>query len=108
MKSIVAVRHGDLGLFPTKNIPKGLKKSSTKILMIGNTGNHHSFDVGTFYPHVDGSWIIGYFKAKNTTLFHTDHGVKEGLVRKAKIVDGIYEVRRQVETLHEGFRPVID
>lgn len=102
-------RHGDLCLVGIEKLPKGLKKSTSKILLQGNTGNNHNFNNGVFYPHVKGDYIKGYFVAKNSTLLHNDHGdTKNGSVLEAKIEDGIYEVRGQVEKSHDGFRPVID
>lgn len=76
--------------------------------MIGVTGNNHSFDNGVFYEKKDGDFVIGYFEAKNTTLLHNDHGIQKGHTREAKIEDGIYEVRRQVEQTIEGMKPVQD
>lgn len=102
-------RHGDLCLFGIKKLPKGLSKSKTNILLVGNTGNNHSFDNGIFYEKKEGEYILGYFVAKNTILRHLDHGdTKNGNVLEAKIEDGIYEVRGQVEKSHEGLKPVID
>lgn len=102
------IRHGDLGLVEIKKLPKDLKPSKTKILMIGNTGNHHSFDNGVFYEKQEGQNIIGYFEAKNTTLFHNDHGEIKGQTREVKLEDGIYEVRRQNEETIDGMKPVVD
>lgn len=102
-------RHGDLALVEIKKLPKGLVKSKTNILLAGNSGHNHSFDNGTFYEKVEGDYIKGYFVAKNTTLRHEDHGdTKNGSVLEAKIEDGIYEVRGQVEKSHDGLKPVID
>lgn len=102
-------RHGDLCLKPIDKLPKGLKKESTKVLLAGNTGNNHSFDNGSFYPKAEGEFVRGYFVAKNTTLSHVDHGEGDkGTSLKAKISDGVYEVRGQVEKTHEGMKQVID
>jgi len=108
MQTQKAYRHGDVVLLQISKLPKGLLSAKTKILMVGNTGNHHSFDKGTFYPQDDKKFVIGYFRAKGTTLLHSDHGEKSGGTRKAKLPDGIYEVRRQVESTHQGMKPVID
>jgi len=101
-------RHGDIALIGIKNIPDKLKESKTKVLHDGKS-HTHSFDEGTFYKKSDG-FIIGYFRAKNTTLFHPEHGkiVKGKSLKEAKIKDGCYEVRVQQEITHEGMKPVID
>ena len=101
-------RHGDLCLLGIEKLPNGLSKSKTNILLAGNTGNNHSFDNGVFYEKKEGEYILGYFVAKNTTLLHNDHGEVKGNTRTAKIEDGIYEVRGQVEKSHEGLTPVVD
>lgn len=102
-------RHGDLCLIMIEKLPEGLKKSSTKVLLGGNDGHEHSFDAGSFYPKVEGEFIRGYLVAKNTTLSHVDHGEgAKGTALKAKIADGVYEVRGQVEKTHEGMKKVID
>lgn len=110
MKKLKVDRHGDLVFVPVKSIPKGLKKSTkTVLLQSGSSGNPHSFQGGTYYPHVDGMYIIGYLVAKNTKLYHPEHGYKKvENLKEAKLPDGKYQIRRQVEKTHEGLRPVID
>ena len=98
MKKIKAYRHGDVLLVIVSKKPTGLKKTNSKVLLqTGSSANPHSFDNGTFYPVTDDDLVIGYLKAKNTNLFHTEHSPKGG-----KIEDGLYEVRRQVQKTHEG------
>jgi hypothetical protein len=47
--------------------------------------------------------------AKNTKLYHPEHGDKKvENLKEAKLPDGKYQIRRQVEKTHEGLRPVID
>ncbi len=70
---------------------------------IGSGGHTHSFKNGTFYPKIEGNFIVGYLKAKGTILYHPEHTPKG-----EKIADQNYEVRRQVEVTHEGMIPVID
>lgn len=72
--------------------------------MKGQTGNSHLFDNGSIFLKEVNQYVFGYFKAKNTTLFHPEHG-KDG---KAKLPDGLYELRRQVEYTPNGLVPVID
>lgn len=104
------IRHGDLAFIQVKVLPKGLKASKTKVLMENGSGGHtHSFQGGMFYPKVEGEFIIGYLKAKDTKLYHPEHGKKQvGSLKEAEIGDGVYEVRRQVEFTHDGMRQVID
>ena len=105
------VRHGDIGLFGIDTVPSGLEASSDGILFSAGSGGHtHSFQGGTFYPKVDGDFVIGYLVAKDTTLFHPEHGIEdaENGLKKCSIPDGVYEVRRQVEDTPEGFKQVLD
>lgn len=98
------IRHGDIAFIGIDKLSKGLKSSkSNKIMEGGSGGNTHIFKGGTFYPKIEGSNIIGYFKAKNTKLYHIEHSPKG-----CKIENGVYEVRRQVEYTHEGMKQVID
>ncbi len=104
-------RHGDMSLIGIDKIPNDAKKNNTKTIMQGSGGNNHSFDNGTFY--ISGSndiFVIGYLKAKNTKLFHIDHGkeIQGKALREAVISDGCYEIRRQFEDTNEGMEPVID
>jgi hypothetical protein len=109
-------RHGDCALIEVAELPKGLKKSTSKVLMTGSGGHNHSFDSGEFYPKTDNARIqkgtvIGYFVANNKTrLYHLEHGkvVKGKDLREAKIQAGIYQIRKQVEYTHDGMKPVID
>lgn len=103
-------RHGDMALIGVEALPKGLAKSESHILMTGSGGHHHTFDHGEFYPHPDGL-VVGYLVANNRTrLFHPEHGkvIKGKDLREAKIVAGIYELRRQQEDTHDGMKPVVD
>jgi len=106
---IQAYRHGDLCLVKLDKLPKELKVSKTNILMQnGSGGNPHSFQGGSFYPVKKEEFVIGYLKAKNTILFHVEHGEGKRGLKSAKIKDGIYEVRGQVEYTHNGMKEVID
>jgi hypothetical protein len=103
------IRHGDCLLAETNSIPENAKKTSSKVLMRGSGNHPHTFDKGTFYEISGDDFIIGYLEAKDTTLFHIEHGEDVGKkLREAKIADGIYEVRRQCEFTNEGMRPVED
>ena len=99
-----AIRQGDVLLLKISKLPTGLKASKETVLMANGSGGHsHTFKGGTFYPKVEGDFIIGYLKAKGTTIHHPEHSPKGD-----KIEDGIYEIRKQSEYTHEGLRPVID
>lgn len=95
-------RHGEIAFIKIKELPKKLTKSNSKIIVQGSHGNAHSFDNGELYFKQDG-YIMGYFKAKNTKLFHLEHSPKG-----VKIPDGIYEIRKQQEFTPNGLIPVID
>ena len=106
-------RHGDMALIGIKELPEGLKKSASKVLMTGSGGNHHTYDKGEFYPaDGGGGFIVGYLvvATDTTKLLHPEHGekVKGKKLREAKIAAGIYEIRKQKEDTHEGMKPVID
>ena len=103
-------RHGDLALISIKELPKGFKVSTSKVLMRGSNNNPHSFDNGKFYPITPEGCIFGYLVADNTTLFHPEHGkiAEEKKLREAKIKNGIYELRSQVEDTNEGMKGVVD
>lgn len=102
-------RHGDLALIQVAKLPKGLDKSDTNILLKeGSGGNPHTFKGGEFYPQINES-SLGFLKAKNTKLYHAEHGEKKvGSLMEAKIKDGNYQIVRQNEDTHEGLKPVID
>ena len=102
-------RHGDLALIKVEELPQKLKLSTSKVLMIGSGGNNHSYNNGKFYPYKD-AVVVGYFVAKNSKLFHIEHGrkVKGKKLREVKIKDDIYELRQQHEDTNDGMKPVID
>lgn len=104
------IRHGDLCLVKISKLPTGLEQAKTKAIMKGSGGNDHSTDTGKIYFKTNGDFIFGYLKAKDTKLYHIEHGkvVKGKSLREAKIPDGIYELRRQNEYTHEGMKQVID
>ncbi len=100
----IAIRQGDICLVKISKLPKGLVSSKTNTLLAnGSGGNPHTFKGGTYYPKVEGDFMLGYLKAKGTKIYHTEHSPKGD-----SIPAGIYEVRKQVEFTHEGLRPVVD
>ena len=99
-----AYRHGEILFVETNNIPK-LKESKTNIIASGSHGNNHTFKGGKIYllDKLDG-YVMGYLSAKNTKLFHPEHGNKKG----EKLPDGKYEIRKQQEFTPSGLIPIID
>lgn len=104
------IRHGDLALIGIKELPKDLKPTKTKILMVGSGGNNHSIDNGTVYLKNVDEFVFGYLVAKNTKLLHIEHGkiVKGKKLKEVKIEDGVYQLRKQNEMTHQGMRQVVD
>jgi hypothetical protein len=100
-----AYRHGEICLVKIDKLPKGLTLSKGKVLMVGSHNNSHTIDKGKIYLKKDGDYIFGYLVAKDTTLLHAEHGDKKG---RAKIKDGIYELRKQNEYTPQGLIPVKD
>lgn len=98
-----AYRHGEILLLKSK-LPKGLKKSESKIIMTGSHGNNHSIDTGTLY-FVDEGTTFGYLVAKNTHLLHPEH-TDSG--KPCPIKDGTYQLIKQVEFTPDGLVPIID
>ena len=97
-------RHGEIGFIKVSRIPK-LAETKTNTIVTGSHGHAHTFKGGKiFLLEKPEQYVIGYFLTKDTTLFHEEHG-KNG---KAKLPDGKYEIRRQVEYTPEGLVPVID
>lgn len=98
-----AYRHGDFCLIKIDKLPK-LEATKTNILLNNGSGGHdHTFTGGTFYAKKEGDFLLGYFEAKNTKLFHPEHS-PDG----AEIEDGVYEARHQVEFTHDCMKEVID
>lgn len=102
-----AYRHGEIAFCPIKRLPGGLKQEISKIIVQGSHGNSHKYDNGKLYLKNVNSYIFGYFIAKNTTLFHPDHGEGEK-IKEVKLPDGIYEIRKQQEFINSELKPVID
>jgi len=104
MTKVKALRHGEIAFVSIPELPKGLKQEDTKVIVTGSHGNSHTFDNGKLYFKKESDHVIGYFEAKNTTLFHAEHG-KDG---KASLPNGVYQLRKQTEHTPSGLVPVID
>ena len=104
------IRHGDLSLIGIKELPKDLKPTKTKILMVGSGGNNHSIDNGKVYLKNEDEFVFGYLEAKDTRLYHIEHGkkIKGRNLKEIEIEDGFYQLRRQNEMTHQGMRQVVD
>lgn len=101
-------RHGELAFVSIDKLPNGLKKENTKTIVKGSHRHDHTFDNGKIFFKNVGEFIIGYFVANNTTLYHEEHGEGKGKLKKAKLPNGIYEIRKQQEYTPEGLKPVVD
>jgi hypothetical protein len=102
-----AFRHGEISFIKISDLPEGLKQEKSKVIMQGSHNNSHSFDNGKLYFKKVYAYVFGYFIAKNTTLFHPDHGKGKGL-KKSKLPNGIYELRKQQEFTPAGLVPIKD
>lgn len=101
-------RHGEIGFLKIKSLPKDLKEEKTNVIVKGSHGNSHSFRGGKIYFKNEGTYAIGYLRAKNTTLLHPEHGETQGSLREAKLPDGNYQILKQQEFTPSGLVPVID
>uniref|UniRef100_A0A6M3IFT1 Uncharacterized protein n=1 Tax=viral metagenome TaxID=1070528 RepID=A0A6M3IFT1_9ZZZZ len=108
-KTTTAYRHGELLFIEIDKIPEGLTPSKSDCFLVGSGNNPHTFKGGIFYEKKEGDFIIGYFEAKNTKLYHLEHGDKKvGKLLECELPDKNFEVRRQNEITNKGMRPVID
>lgn len=98
-----AYRHGEIVFLKIDKLPKDLKEEKTNIFSKGNTGNNHTFEGGRLYPKIEGLYTIGYFKAKDTKLFHIEHSPKGGMIE-----DGYYKILKQSEFINGELKQVID
>ncbi len=100
-----AVRQGDILYLAIDKLPQGLSETKTDtILQNGSGGNPHTFKGGKFYAKVEGDFVIGYLKAKDTRIMHVEHGPKIGF----SLPDGYYQVLRQSEETINGLKQVQD
>ncbi|MCL4399770.1 hypothetical protein M1506_00645 [Patescibacteria group bacterium] len=110
MENLKKYRHGDLALIGIEKLPDGLKKAKTKVIIQSSGGNAHSIDKGDIYFKDVDEYIFGYLVAKNTSLYHKEHGEKrtDKSLKVARINDGVYKLCRQNEKTHEAMRRVED
>ena len=104
-----AYRHGEIVFLEVDKIPTGLTKETTKTFLTGSNNNPHTFDNGNLYFKNENEFVFGYFKADNTTLFHLEHGDNQiGKLKEAKLPNGNYQLRKQVEFINGEMMPVKD
>ncbi len=109
MKKIKVWRHGEILFIETNKIPKEAKLKKTNTLLVGSGSNPHTFKGGKFYEYQKDNLIFGYFEAKNTKLYHVEHGDKKvGELKEAKLLDGIYELRKGQEFINSEMKPIVD
>lgn len=108
MKKQQIYRHGEILFLKIKELPAGLKIETSKEFLKGSHGNPHMFDNGDLYFKKENEFVFGYFTAKNTELKHIEHGNGNGELKVAKLPDGNYQLRRQVEFINQEMKPVID
>jgi hypothetical protein len=103
-----AYRHGEILFVKTDNIPAEAKEKKTNTLLIGSGKNPHTFKGGKFYEFNKGI-VFGYFEAKNTKLYHLEHGDKKvGELKEANLPDGIYELYKGQEYINQELKPIVD
>lgn len=102
-------RHGEIAFCLIDKLPDNLEETKTDTIMRGSGNNPHTFKGGKlFLKNVD-NFIFGYFEAKNTKLFHLEHGDKiSNQFKEAILPNGIYELRKGREFINNELRPIID
>ncbi len=108
MNKTPVYRHGEILFKKIKELPGDIKKSATKTILTGSNNNPHTFKGGELYLKKIDDYVFGYFKADNTTLYHTEHGEGGNKLKVAKLPNGVYELRRAVERVNNELKPVID
>lgn len=104
-----AYRHGEIAFIKIRKLPENLDETKQKEFIKGSHGNPHTFDKGKLYLKEEDEFVFGYFEAKDTTLFHNEHGeIKKGKLKAARLPDSVYQLRRQNEIINEELRQVID
>lgn len=98
-----AYRHGEIVFVKIDKLPENLVATKTDVFAKGNTGNSHTFKGGKIYLKNEGQYIIGYFKASKTKLYHTEHSPKG-----VSLPDGMYEIRKQSEFINGELRQIVD
>lgn len=103
-----AYRHGEILFVKIDALPEGLKETKTDTILTGSNNNPHKFEGGKIYFKNVDDFIFGYFAAENTILKHKEHGTGKGNLKSAKLPDGFYELRRQVEIVNKQLKQIVD
>lgn len=100
-------RHGELVFAPIDSLPD-LTQTKTNVITKGSHGHNHTFSGGKFYKK-ENEQVLGYFVAKNTKLYHIEHGDKKvGGLKECKLPNGIYEIRKGQEWVNGELKQIID
>ena len=98
-----AWRHGEIVFLKVTSIPK-LAETKSNIFAKGSHGHDHSFKGGKMYLlEKPEGFIIGYFVAKDTKLFHDEHSPKG-----CELPNGKYQIIKQQEFINKEMVQVID
>lgn len=102
-EKIKAYRHGELAFVKTDSVPT-LIETKSNVFAKGSEGNSHSFKGGKMYLlEKPKNYLIGYFTAKSTKLYHPQHSPNG-----AVLPDGNYQILTAIEHTPAGLKVVID
>src|SRR3990167_7485096 len=94
-------RHGEVLFVEAKEIPKEAKLKKADVIILGSGQNPHKFKGGKFYEISASNGVFGYLEAKDTKLYHLQHGDKKvGEFLETKLPDGIYQLRKGQEFIN--------
>ena len=110
MKKIKVWRHGEILFVPVKQLPQGLKKTDTNVIMRGSGDNPHTVRNADIYFKEEDTFVFGYIVTrKGNKLIHPTHGDKKVNGKmECSLPVGIYQLRRQIEDTNKGMKPVVD
>jgi len=87
MKYEKPIRHGDVDIIPTDQIPKEAKPQKTNVVMHGESGHEHRLINGQLLILDDRKFIKS---TDQTYIIHEEH-------KQKPIPKGLYEVKQEVE-----------
>ena len=108
MKKTKCYRHGEIVFETINKLPGEMQQTKATEFLKGSHGNPHTFNNGKLYLKKENNFVFGYFVAKDTMLFHVEHGKGNDKLKKAKLPNGIYRLRRQNEIVNDELRQVED
>ena len=103
-----AFRHWEIAFIKINELPNWLHKANQKEFLKGSHWNSHSFDNWELYLKDINEFVFWYFVADNTTLLHTEHWKGKWKLKEAKLLNWIYELRKQNEFINNELKQVID